>query len=66
MAALTVSLIIASVDRFFPLYRSLKHQRVHKHINFMKKQRLVSETQLDIAPNKEKWLSSLKGKKYKR
>ncbi|MDX5476064.1 MAG: cytochrome c biogenesis protein ResB [Bacillaceae bacterium] len=64
MAALTVSLIIASVDRFFPLYRSLKHQRVHKHINFMKKQRLVSETQLDIAPNKEKWLSSLKGKKY--
>ncbi|MCL7746664.1 MULTISPECIES: cytochrome c biogenesis protein ResB [Bacillaceae] len=64
MAALTVSLIIASVDRFFPLYRSLKHQRVHKHINFMKKQRLVSETQLDKTANTEKWLNSLKGKKY--
>ncbi len=45
MAALTVSLLIASVDRFFPLYRSLKNQRVKKHVNFMKMQRIVSETE---------------------
>ncbi|PKG24166.1 cytochrome c biogenesis protein ResB [Niallia nealsonii] len=37
---LSISLLIASIDRFFPLYRSLKHQRVMKHPNFFQNQRV--------------------------
>lgn len=65
LAALTISLLIASIDRFFPLYRSLKNQRVRKHINFMRKQRLVSETLLNDSFNKEKLVKQLENKKYK-
>lgn len=64
MAALTISLIIASVDRFFPLYRSLKNQRVQKHINFMKKQRIVSESQITLSSIQERLIKQLKSKKY--
>lgn len=39
---LGVSIIIASIDRGFPLHKSLKNQRVKRHINFMKRQRLVA------------------------
>ncbi|GKU81054.1 cytochrome c biogenesis protein ResB [Niallia sp. NCCP-28] len=35
---LSISLLIASIDRFFPLYRSLKYQRVIKHPSFFKNQ----------------------------
>ncbi|WP_368502851.1 cytochrome c biogenesis protein ResB (plasmid) [Alkalihalophilus sp. As8PL] len=66
LAALTVSLIIASVDRFFPLYRSLKNQRVKKHVTFMKKQRLVSETNnLKFNFVKNNIIKQLEEKKYK-
>ncbi|TWI52947.1 cytochrome c biogenesis protein ResB [Halalkalibacter nanhaiisediminis] len=64
MAALTVSLIIASVDRFFPLYRSLKNQRVKKHENFMKKQRMVSETESMNTGIRDALVEKLKNKKY--
>ncbi|TMW73648.1 cytochrome c biogenesis protein ResB [Alteribacter natronophilus] len=40
VAGLATSLIIASIDRFFPLYRALKNQRVTRHPGFMKRQRL--------------------------
>lgn len=40
IAALGISLVIASLDRFVPLYRALKKQRVTRHTSFMKKQRL--------------------------
>ncbi|WP_274309648.1 cytochrome c biogenesis protein ResB [Solibacillus daqui] len=39
---LGVSIIIASIDRGFPLHKSLKNQRVKRHINFMKRQRVVA------------------------
>ncbi|MCM3715473.1 cytochrome c biogenesis protein ResB [Alkalihalobacillus oceani] len=64
LAALTVSLIIASVDRFFPLYRSLKNQRVQKHVNFMKKQRLVSESSIEFSEVQDTVIKQLKKKKY--
>ncbi|WP_059104878.1 cytochrome c biogenesis protein ResB [Shouchella shacheensis] len=64
MAALAVSLTIASVDRFFPLYRSLKNQRVRKHVHFMKRQRLVSESQIVDSAIDEKLMKRLKTKKY--
>jgi len=37
---LGTSIIIASVDRFFPLYKSLKIQRTKRHPSFMKRQRV--------------------------
>jgi cytochrome c biogenesis protein len=43
IAALGISLVIASLDRFVPLYRALKNQRVTRHAAFMKKQRVFGE-----------------------
>lgn len=40
---LAISLIIASLDRFVPLYRSLKNQRVLRHPTFMNKQRIYGQ-----------------------
>ncbi len=64
VAGLAVSIIVASIDRFFPLYRSLKNQRVVRHESFMSKQRLYSESediQLDTNDLEEK----MKKKGYK-
>ncbi|UJF25500.1 cytochrome c biogenesis protein ResB [Planococcus sp. 107-1] len=40
---LAISLVIASLDRFVPLYKSLKNQRVLRHPSFMDKQRIYAE-----------------------
>ena len=40
---LGTSIIIASVDRVIPLYKSLKKQRTKRHTSFMKKQRIYGE-----------------------
>jgi len=37
---LGISLIVASLDRVIPLYKSLKKQRTRRHESFMKRQRL--------------------------
>lgn len=39
---LAISLIVASLDRFVPLYQSLKKQRVLRHPSFMSKQRIYA------------------------
>ncbi|MDX7255040.1 cytochrome c biogenesis protein ResB, partial [Klebsiella pneumoniae] len=44
IGALAASLVIASLDRFIPLYRALKKQGVTRHESFMRRQRLFSET----------------------
>ncbi|KWW11385.1 cytochrome C biogenesis protein [Peribacillus simplex] len=44
---LGISLLVASIDRFFPLYRSLKKQGVTRHDGFMKRQRIYGVTKLD-------------------
>lgn len=44
---LGVSIIIASIDRGFPLHKSLKNQRVKRHVSFMKRQRVVAEGMAD-------------------
>lgn len=41
------SLIICSLDRFVPLYRALKNQRVKRTDGFMKRQRFYSSTTID-------------------
>ncbi|MCM3638219.1 cytochrome c biogenesis protein ResB [Sporosarcina luteola] len=40
---LGTSIIIASVDRVFPLYKSLKKQRTKRHRSFLTKQRIYGE-----------------------
>lgn len=40
---LGTSIIIASVDRVIPLYKSLKKQRTKRHISFMKRQAIYGE-----------------------
>lgn len=44
---LGTSIIIASVDRVFPLYKSLKKQRTKRHTSFLKKQRIYAEGTVD-------------------
>lgn len=61
---LAISLIIASLDRFVPLYRSLKNQRVLRHLSFMNKQRIYAEG--PAAPDSmQKAEAKLKELKYK-
>src|SRR5690606_15664502 len=40
---LGTSIIIASIDRVIPLYKSLKKQRTKRHTSFLKKQRIYAE-----------------------
>lgn len=40
---LGISLIVASLDRVIPLYKSLKKQRTRRHESFMKRQRLFGK-----------------------
>ncbi|PIC97309.1 cytochrome C biogenesis protein [Sporosarcina sp. P26b] len=40
---LATSIIIASIDRVIPLYKSLKKQRTRRHPSFMKRQRIFGE-----------------------
>ncbi|MGE7660920.1 cytochrome c biogenesis protein ResB [Peribacillus sp. NPDC097197] len=47
IAMLGISLLIASIDRFFPLYRSLKKQGITRHDGFMKRQRVSGVTKLE-------------------
>ncbi len=42
---LGMSIVIASIDRGFPLHKSLKNQRVIRHKSFMKRQRVIAEGQ---------------------
>lgn len=51
LAALATSIIIASLDRFIPLYRSLKNQRVTRHDSFLKRQRIFGVTKTTDADN---------------
>ncbi|MBF4500049.1 cytochrome c biogenesis protein ResB [Savagea sp. SN6] len=44
---LGVSIIIASVDRVVPLYKSLKKQRTRRHPSFMKRQRIYGVGKVD-------------------
>ncbi|MEZ0482756.1 cytochrome c biogenesis protein ResB [Planococcus sp. SSTMD024] len=61
---LAISLIIASLDRFVPLYRSLKNQRVLRHSSFMRKQRILAEGpgDADTLKKAEEKLTDLKYK----
>jgi cytochrome c biogenesis protein len=61
-----ISIVIASLDRGIPLYKSLKNQRVVKHDNFLKRQRVFGSSSVE---NSEKLIerieSSIQKKRYK-
>lgn len=48
IAALGISLVIASLDRVVPLYRSLKIQRVSRHESFLKRQRMFGTSEVEL------------------
>jgi len=66
LGLLGASIIVASLDRFFPLHRALKNQKVTRHERFMKKQRLFGMTSMTNDEGQlQKAERVLKEKKYK-
>lgn len=56
---LGTSIIIASFDRVIPLYKSLKKQRIKRHVSFMSRQRIygigsVNDTDVSLAKAEKK------------
>ncbi|MEH6942281.1 cytochrome c biogenesis protein ResB [Bacillus sp. JJ722] len=47
IASIGISLVICSLDRFVPLYRALKTQRVDRHEDFLRRQRVYGVTELE-------------------
>ncbi len=65
VSLLGVSLVIASLDRFIPLYRALKNQRVIRNEGFLRRQRIFGEA--TIEEDKETYeliKTRLKAKRY--
>lgn len=62
---LGTSILIASVDRVIPLYKSLKQQRTKRHASFLKRQRVFGEGTVDDADESlKKSAEKLKELKY--
>lgn len=65
VSLLGVSLVIASLDRFIPLYRALKSQRVTRNEGFLRRQRIFGESESeDNHEIYETLKSRLKDKNY--
>ncbi|MFD2925849.1 cytochrome c biogenesis protein ResB [Halobacillus naozhouensis] len=45
LAMIGISIVIASIDRFVPLYKTLRTQKPKRHDLFMKKQRIFGKTE---------------------
>ncbi|GAA0444053.1 cytochrome c biogenesis protein ResB [Lentibacillus halophilus] len=65
IAFIGMSLVISSIDRFVPLYKTLKMQKPRRHDTFLKRQRLFSETEHVSSDEKKKLVSGLKKQRYK-
>ncbi|WP_455661265.1 cytochrome c biogenesis protein ResB [Pradoshia sp.] len=65
VSLLGVSLVIASLDRFVPLYRALKNQRVTRHPQFMKRQRIFGQSTEAVDGSYELIKERLIAKRYK-
>ncbi|WP_407268739.1 cytochrome c biogenesis protein ResB [Radiobacillus sp. PE A8.2] len=65
LALLGISLVVASIDRFVPLYKALKMQKPKRHESFLKRQRLFSETAEVSEQDKQKVMERLKKHRYK-
>lgn len=66
LASIGVSLVICSLDRFIPLYRALKSQRVTRNEGFLKRQRLFSASTVENEEETfEKISANLQKKHYR-
>ncbi|MFS0672708.1 cytochrome c biogenesis protein ResB [Ornithinibacillus sp. 179-J 7C1 HS] len=65
IAAIGVSLVICSIDRFVPLYRALKRQRAKRHESFINRQRFYSETETVSMEEVEIVKERLKKQRYR-
>ncbi|WP_163526268.1 cytochrome c biogenesis protein ResB [Halobacillus ihumii] len=64
LAMIGISIVIASIDRFVPLYKTLRTQKPERHDLFLKKQRIFGKTEsssVDI----EQVRKNLKQSRYK-
>ncbi|CAH0118705.1 cytochrome c biogenesis protein ResB [Paenibacillus sp. CECT 9249] len=61
------SLVICSLDRVLPLYRALSKQQVRKHLQFITRQKVVYQEEIDADPQAwvEQAVKPLKRKHYK-
>lgn len=66
IASIGVSLVICSLDRVVPLYRALKKQKVTRHEEFLKRQRLFAATSVSVDEGDfQKVKEMLKAKHYR-
>ena len=66
IASIGVSLVICSLDRVIPLYRSLKKQKVTRNEGFLARQRLFGTTRIPNAKEAlQKTKENLRSKHYK-
>ncbi|KGX92205.1 cytochrome C biogenesis protein [Pontibacillus halophilus JSM 076056 = DSM 19796] len=65
VSGIGISIVIASLDRFIPLYRSLKRQRPKRHHMFMQKQRVFGATEQVSEADKDQVVQKLKRMRYK-
>ncbi|QSS98514.1 cytochrome c biogenesis protein ResB [Pontibacillus sp. ALD_SL1] len=65
IASIGVSLVIASIDRVVPLYRSLKKQKPKRHETFLKRQRLFGQAEHASDQDYHKVIEQLKERRYK-
>ncbi len=64
VASIGISLVIASIDRFVPLYRALKKQKPKRHESFLKRQRVFSEAEHVTDEEKETIRKQLKARRF--
>ncbi|MGP4065190.1 cytochrome c biogenesis protein ResB [Oceanobacillus sp. M65] len=60
-----VSLVIASLDRFVPLFKALRHQKAKRHESFLSRQRLFSKSDNVSSEDLKTLKENLKKQRYK-
>lgn len=65
VAMIGISLVICSLDRYIPLRRALKNQKIKRHPTFVKRQRVVSSADSISDESFQKIKSEMKKKRYK-
>lgn len=65
IASIGISLVICSLDRFIPLHRALKNQKVTRHEGFIKRQRLFARSEMVVSDQVfDSIKDKLKSKRY--
>ncbi|QDP40505.1 cytochrome c biogenesis protein ResB [Radiobacillus deserti] len=65
IALIGISIVVASIDRVVPLYKALKNQKPTRHENFLRGQRLFSETETVSSEEKQEVVKKLRQLRYR-